>query len=120
LNDYCDGHPTIETEVHFSLAIRTKGVYQTLVIKPESSKERMFYFKNVLKYKEAFIESKKAIAMFNSIKEVSELEKLNKQVEENINWYEKTINEFKDINFVYGIYKTDREFTNFKQFFEAI
>ncbi|MBT2656579.1 hypothetical protein J7E81_15275 [Bacillus sp. ISL-18] len=118
--EFRDESPTIETEVHFSLAIRPQGVYQTLVIKPESSKERMLYFKNVLKYKDAFIEFKTGEEMFNSIKEVSELEKLTRQLEENINWYDRTVKEFKDINFIYGIYKTDREFTNFKQFFEAI
>lgn len=112
-NDY-------ENESIISFQVPTQQKYDAIVIKAEEKNEAKLYWKNNLKFNHEHVGFENSREIINSIGEQQELEKLTDKINENIEWYRDTINNFSDLKFIYSIYKTDLEFGTFKELFEAI
>jgi hypothetical protein len=109
-----------DNEAFFGLDIKSQEVYTAIVIKAEERSSDKLYLKRVLKYKDNYLEFKDAEDTIQGITEIGELQTLIFNIEENIQWYKDTVKNFKDINFIYSLYKTDKEYPSFKRLFESL
>jgi hypothetical protein len=104
----------------FTFQIPTQKKYTGVVIKAEKEKEDKLYWKNILKHNGRNVGFENVRELIFSIEDTKELKVLLDKINENIEWYQDTIEVFEDIKFVYSVYRTGHEFETFKEVFEAL
>jgi len=109
-----------ENESVYSIRVPVRDVYSAITIKATEKDEHKLYWKNPLKHDGTHIMFDNASDVIISISDNSKLEKLVQKINENIDWYRETINNFDEIEFAYYIHETDLKFDTFKELFEAI
>ncbi|WP_391116001.1 hypothetical protein [Psychrobacillus sp. L3] len=103
----------------FRFDIPTKSKYQTVEIRLSKESAPLLVWKNNLNdFDVQRILNSGYTHYVNSLFSVEELEKLIKGLDENIEWYKSTVIDLYKLEYTYGIYDSDEEFKDFREFFE--
>ncbi|MGE7718083.1 hypothetical protein [Priestia megaterium] len=106
-------------EVYFDLEIPLKRLNYTIVIKAgDKDFDKLYYKKNLDKLlNHGFKDVSERI---ENMKDKEDLKKVLNDINENLSWYSKTIENFDNIKFVFTLYKSHEEYESFKDLFEAL
>lgn len=110
LNDY---------EAFFDLEIPLKRVNYTIVIKVSNNDfDRLYYKKNLDKlFNHGF---KDVNARIDKMTEKDDLKNILGEINENIDWFQQTVDIFDNVKFVFTLYKSHEEYESFQELFESI
>lgn len=105
----------------FTVEFQEKNIYKTIEILPtEQCTELLTWRKNLRDMRIDSIWEDSYLKEIQSIHSLEKLNRLNQELEQNIEWYKKTLEDTSSIKYVYRIYGEHIEFQNFKEFFEYI
>lgn len=106
-------------EVYFDLEIQLKRLNYTIVIKASDKDfDKLYYKKNLDKL---LIHGFQNVSeRIEKMKDKEDLKKVLNDINENLSWYTKTIENFDNIKFVLTLYKSHEEYESFKDLFEAL
>ncbi|WP_394548828.1 hypothetical protein [Priestia aryabhattai] len=110
-----------EIEGFVLLEIHSKKIHSPIVIKASEEDSYKLAWKNNLKnYHDRYIGFDNYQQEISKIDDDAFLGKLIRQINENIEWYNQTINDFESIDFVYSHYKGYKEYKSFEEYFKAL
>lgn len=105
----------------FSFEIPSKSIYKTIEVRASQDCEDLLIWQNNLRMLKSNINEINLV--FNEIDKIFKLEELEVLIEalqENIDWYEATLEDTSRIEYVFGVYDESYEFNNFQEFFEEL
>lgn len=91
-----------------------------IVIKVCHKDADMLRCKNHLQYGEECINESNYSAIVQQIDEIDQLKSLLAKIEENNNWFNETLKKFKNIQFVYSLQNSDKEYRTFEELFKDL
>ncbi|MDC4240059.1 hypothetical protein NE398_07770 [Clostridium tertium] len=118
-NYYDDFLQYDENEVLYKIEIEPINIHNTIVISPCSEDDSMFYWKNVIKIGSKVIDEKNINSELLICDDKNELMKVIEKIDENINHLRISLNNIKNVRYVYATHKYDDvECSTFKELFE--
>jgi hypothetical protein len=120
--DLHDQNPDSDEDEGFVLLeIRSKKIHSTIVIKASEEVRGKLAWKNNLKNnRDRYIRFEDYQQKISEIDDDVVLGKLKRQINENIEWYNQTINDFESIDYVYSPYRSYEEYKSFEEYFKAL
>ncbi|MFR6019123.1 MAG: hypothetical protein ACLUG9_16390 [Paraclostridium sordellii] len=112
---YYDG---VDEMIIFQMKFMPSNKYFAVQIRPNTNGERMLCWKNILQVDGKHLFKENYTEIINQCTTPKELEKLKKQLKENIEHYEDTLKSYDSIKYIYSLYKEYMECDTFKELLE--